>query len=66
MTVWFELQDKETYFWDQHPVQLPDDATVDDMWQAGYKLCAEFDRRCPDRAPFTFEFAGRTGGRKED
>ena len=47
-------------------MHLPDDATVDDMWQAGYRLCAEFDRRYPDCAPFTFEFAGRTGGCKED
>ena len=63
MTVWFELEDRDTFYWDQIPVQLPDDATVDDMWQAGYRLCAEFNRRHPDRAPFTFEFAGRT---KED
>ena len=66
MTVFYELEDKLTYFWDIHAVELPDTATVDDMWEAGYKLCAEFDRRYPECAPFTFEFAGRTGGRKED
>ena len=63
MTVFYELEDKLTYFWDIHAVELPDTATVDDMWEAGYNLCAEFNRRHPDRAPFAFEFAGRT---KED
>ena len=66
MTVWFELEDKDTYFWDMHGIELPDDVDVDALWVAGDRLCAEFDRRYPDCAPFTFEFAGRTGGGKED
>lgn len=58
MTVFYELEDKDTYFWDIHAVKLPDGASVDDMWEAGDRLCAEFDRRCPDLAPFVFNFAG--------
>lgn len=58
MTVFFELEDKDTYFWDIHAVKLPDDASVDDMWEAGDRLCAEFGRRYPDCAPFIFNFAG--------
>ena len=58
MLVYFELEDRDTYFWDVHPVHLPDGASVDDMWEAGDSLCAEFDRRYPDCAPFVFNFAG--------